>query len=87
MSKKVVTPDTYTLVPEEVPTKTRRGNSVYVKMIDEFLELKVPSVRVSLEPDTKIATVVQGLRKAVDNKPVKIRQSCGAVYLENSQGE
>ena len=80
----------FTMVPEDVPATVRV--SVYADQIDAFLATGEPSVKLGIPADMKLATVVQGLRKASEGKGVKVRQKQtktgdASVYLQIVQGE
>jgi hypothetical protein len=85
VSKRVADSSSFELIPEDIPATVRK--SIYAEKIAEFEASEYRTVRVQLPPDMKISTAVQGLRKAVGVKPMKVRQKQNDVYLEKLQGE
>jgi hypothetical protein len=74
----------YKLIPEQLPTAGRRGGaSVYVDMVEQFLKMSKPSVRVQY--DRKPSTIYVQLKRVVRSDPryagVKVSQRDKNVYL------
>jgi len=79
----------YKLIPEQLPTAGRRGGaSVYVDMIEQFLKMNKPSVRVQYE--RKPMTIYVALKRVVRSDPryasVEVSQRVKNVYLVRKEG-
>jgi hypothetical protein len=79
----------YKLIPEALPSAGRRGsNSAYVDMVEQFLKMNKPSVRVQY--DRKPTTIYVQLKRVVRGDEryagVQVSQREKNVYLVRKEG-